>query len=114
MGCRGSEVRILSPRPLVPGVRDLAASVFRSRVRGASAPAEPSPGSTPPMTRLLLALAATFARLLPGRAAYALARAIALGFWAADPSRRAAVRANLARIAPEQTRAQREALARRM
>ena len=66
------------------------------------------------MTRILLGLAATLARLLPGGVAYALARAIAFGFWAADPARRAAVRANLARIAPEKTPCEREKLARRM
>ena len=66
------------------------------------------------MTRLLLPLAATLARLLPGRVAYALARGIAFGFWVANPSRRAAVRANLARVAPEKTPREREALARRM
>ena len=63
------------------------------------------------MTRFLLASAATLARLLPGRLAYALARAVARVFWAADGARRRAVRANLTRVAPERTAAEREALA---
>jgi len=77
-------------------------------------PAPSFPGRTHSMTRLLLACSATLARLLPGRLAYALARAVSALFWAADDARRQAVRANLARVAPERTPAEREALARRM
>jgi len=63
------------------------------------------------MTRILLAFSATLARLLPGCLAYALARAVASLFWAADATRRRAVRANLLRVAPERTPKEREALA---
>ena len=66
------------------------------------------------MIRFLYAACAALARTLPPSVAYALARAAALGFWAASPSRRRAVRANLCRVAPELPARERERLARRM
>src|SRR5690349_16542446 len=134
MGGRGSEVQILSPRPLPPdigGSRE-AASVFvcdpgrappsRSGPPSGLAPHTGSPNRLPrtqpetdaPMIPLLHPLAVLLARLLPARAAYALGRLAARGFWAADASRRRAVLANLARVAPGLDAAGRVALAHRM
>src|SRR5690349_16705295 len=133
MGGRGSEVQILSPRPLPPdigGSRD-AASVFvcgpgrAPSERSALRPFHPRPHSSPVvaghsasprevvprMIALLHPLAAVLARALPARWAYALARLCARGFWHSGPARRRAVLANLSRVAPGLDAAARHALA---
>ena len=66
------------------------------------------------MIELLYAFSATLARRLPGRVSYGLARGLAVLFWASDAGRRRAVRANLARVAPELSPDARERLAHKM
>ncbi len=66
------------------------------------------------MVAFLQPIAAFLAARMPAPWAYALARAVARGFWAADPARRRAVLGNLARVAPGLDPAARTALALRM
>src|SRR5689334_21554024 len=116
MGGRGSEVQILSPRPLPPdigGSRD-AASVFVSDRGGAAARSRRTRRVPRPMILHLDTFAPRLARRLPAGLAYALARLVAHGFWYAHPARRDAVLANLARVAPTRSARQRRALARKL
>ena len=66
------------------------------------------------MILLLDTVAPRLARLLPEGAAYALARLVAAGFWHAHPARRAAVLANLTRVAHARTPRERRTLAQKL
>src|SRR5258708_5092807 len=116
MGGRGSEVQILSPRPLPPdiGGSPIAASVFVSAPIGLSDRAHVGRGDLRDMIPLLYSFASRLARRLPAALAYALARAVGRAFWHARAPRREAVLANLARVVPTLPPRERETLARRL
>src|SRR5688572_13409602 len=101
MGCRGSEVRILSPRPF-PDARGPVRPPFSFAARASRRPPRSGPHATRhDMTHAPYRLCAWLACRLPRPLAYAIARGIARAFEALGPRRRQAVRQNLRRIRPE-------------